>query len=225
MKWQILVQMLAEVGLRPRGGFHPRPEDAVMLGDGRRAATLVLAGAVGGSLWPAFSAAPEAADGAPHPLDRWSVRVLGGVAQALGCEAVFPSDGPPYHPFAAWAQRAEPVAPSPLGLLIHPDYGLWHAYRGALLFSERLALPPVEARPSPCGSCVGRPCLSACPVGAFTGQGYDTAACVGHLDGSAGGDCYRLGCLARAACPVGRTYAYDEAQAVFHMTAFRRGQE
>ena len=24
---------------------------------------------------------------------------------------------------------------SPLGLLIHPDYGLWHGYRGALLFA------------------------------------------------------------------------------------------
>ena len=37
--------------------------------------------------------------------------------------------------------RAEAVAPSPLGILIHPDYGLWHAYRGALAFAERLALP------------------------------------------------------------------------------------
>jgi hypothetical protein len=28
------------------------------------------------------------------------------------------------------------------------------------------------------------------------------------------------GCLARRACPVGREYAYDPAQARFHMQAF-----
>src|SRR4030095_137820 len=50
-----------------------------------------------------------------------------------------------------WAMRAEAVAPSPLGILIHPDYGLWHAYRGALAFAERLALPPRGARPLPPG--------------------------------------------------------------------------
>ena len=30
---------------------------------------------------------------------------------------------------------------SPLGILIHPDWGLWHSYRGALAFRERLDLP------------------------------------------------------------------------------------
>jgi hypothetical protein len=28
------------------------------------------------------------------------------------------------------------------------------------------------------------------------------------------------GCLVRRACPVGRAYLYDQAQAAFHMTAF-----
>ena len=33
---------------------------------------------------------------------------------------------PPYWPFQQWARRAEPVHPSPIGVLIHPRYGLWH---------------------------------------------------------------------------------------------------
>jgi hypothetical protein len=30
------------------------------------------------------------------------------------------------------------------------------------------------------------------------------------------------GCLARRACPVGQAYRYTDAQAAFHMRAFRR---
>jgi hypothetical protein len=222
MEWRSVERALLDSGLRPRGGFHPRADDGVpALADGRTTRTLVLAGALGDSLWPAFSASPEFIDGAPHPLDRWSGRVLRAVAAVLGGTAILPSDGPPYAPFVAWAQRAEPVAPSPLGLLIHPDYGLWHAYRGALLLAEPLALPARGERASPCESCVERPCLAACPVGAFTGERFEVAACAAHLDTPAGEACYRSACLARAACPVGRSYAYDEAQAVFHMTAFR----
>ena len=52
-----------------------------------------------------------------------------------------------------WAQRAEPLHPSPLGVLIHPVHGLWHAYRGALAFAEPIELPPRADLPSPCASC------------------------------------------------------------------------
>ena len=109
----------------------------------------------GSSLWPAFSGSAEAGDGAPHPLNRWTQRVVGEIAREVGAMPLFPFGGPPYLPFQRWAMRAEAVAPSPLGILIHPDYGLWHAYRGALAFAERLALPPRVERPRPCDSCAG----------------------------------------------------------------------
>ena len=57
----------------------------------------------------------------------------------------------------------------------HPELGLWHAYRGALAFAERLALAPVEPVASPCDDCAGKPCLAACPVGAFAASRYDVA--------------------------------------------------
>jgi hypothetical protein len=57
-------------------------------------------------------------------------------------------------------------------------------------------------------------------VGAFATEGYDAAACAGHVAAPAGADCLELGCRARRACPVGPERQYDPAQARFHMAAF-----
>jgi ferredoxin len=207
-------------GLAPRGAFHPAAEDDVpLLADGRPAATVVLAGQIGDSLWERFTA--ERRDEL-EPLDGWSERALADVAARFGAAVLLPSQGPPRLPFQRWAQRAEPVHRSPLGLLIHPEYGLWHAYRGALAFAERLELPPGAPRPSPCESCAGRPCLRACPVDAFRAAGFDPAACTAHLGSGRGDVCFAAGCLARAACPIGRL-RYPPEQARFHLVAFLRG--
>lgn len=203
-------------GLLLRGGFRATPEDGLPEGAG----TVLMIGNAGADLWRVFPHAPEADDGEPNGLDRWTRRVMTQLAGAFGARAILPFDGPPYAPFQRWAQRAEPVAPSPIGILIHPDYGLWHAYRGALVFAQALDLPPADDRPRPCDSCPDRPCLTTCPVGAFTGEGYDVAACAGHIAAPAGRDCVDGGCLARRACPVGRDYTYSGDQASWHMRAF-----
>ena len=124
--------------LSPRG----RGRDA-----GASSKTLILVGFIGSENWPTFAASPEAKDGHPDPLDRWSTRVITEVAKSLGATPLFPFGGPPFLPFQRWAQQAEPVHPSPLGILIHPDWGLWHAYRGALAFAERIDLPEPDRRP------------------------------------------------------------------------------
>lgn len=213
---------LEPLGLVLFGAFHPAPNDAVPGDPG----TLALVGNAGPAMWQAFARDPHGATaGGGDPLDRWIEAGLTAVAGRLGATALFPFGGPPFLPFQRWAQRAGPARPSPLGLLIHPDYGLWHAYRGALAFADRLPLPAVDTRPSPCESCADRPCLSTCPVGAFdASQGYDVPACAGHLATPAGADCNALGCRARRACPVGRDFVYAPAQAAFHMAAFRRAQ-
>jgi hypothetical protein len=194
---------------------------AVEASDGVPARTIVLLGAAGGGLWPSFSASEEARDGAPHPLDRWSRRVVGALARRFGAAPLFPFDGPPFLPFQRWARRAGPESPSPLGLSIHATDGLWRSWRGALAFAEALDVPPPEIAPRPCDDCAGRPCLSACPVGAFSDGGYDVARCAGHLFSPAGAPCMSGGCLARRACPVAPHLAYGPAQAAFHMRAFR----
>ena len=114
---------------------------------GAPAAAVVLVGNAGGELWPRFQAGRR---DEPHPLDTWTCRTVEPRAAALGVRAIYPNDRP-YQPFQRWAMRAEPVAPSPIGLLIHPDHGLWHAYRAALLLDTAPAdLPAREDRPSPC---------------------------------------------------------------------------
>ena len=65
-----VVAAAADVGLLPRGGFHPDVTDAVPpLADGQPAATLLLLGNVGDSLWAHFAAADEYEDGRADPLD------------------------------------------------------------------------------------------------------------------------------------------------------------
>jgi len=209
-------QAIERAGLASRGALRLDASDRI--GELAPFSTLVLVGMVGSAQWPAFSKSPEAADGAPHPLDRWSRRVIGALARELGALALHSFEGPPYWPFQAWARRAEPVFPSPIGMLVHREFGLWHSYRGALAFHEPIAIPPVEPTTSPCESCAEKPCLSACPVGAFTPHGYDVENCAAHVRG--GGDCFDGGCRARRACAVGRDHAYNEDQTRFYMPAF-----
>lgn len=208
-----LADLLAPSGLILRGGFYPEPGEAGL----EEARTVVLLGNAGPAMWAAFEAHSNEM---PDPLDRWTKRIADSVAAEVGARAVYPfGAGAP--PFQRWALRAETLYISPLGILIHPVYGLWHAYRAALLFDEALPLPQSLDTPSPCDTCEERPCLSACPVGAFTPGRYDVAACAAHI-ATEGANCLDLGCHARNACPVGRQWRYPEQQIRFHMTAFAR---
>lgn len=220
MTYDDIDEAIRTTGLTPRGGFHPQPEDEVPdVLPGIPCATLVLVGNAGPKMWRRFSASPER-NLQIDPLDAFSLRTVDDVAQKLNAKAIYPFSGPPFLPFLRWAQKAEPVWPSPIGPLIHAEYGLWHAYRGALAFTSRIVLPPRKHAERPCDACVDRPCLTRCPVEAFSESGYDVPRCVAHLDSPAGGDCLTAGCLARRACPVGREYAYAAEQAEFHTRAF-----
>jgi len=208
-----LAETLASHGLILRGGFHPEAGEAEFEGAG----TVLLVGNAGGAMWDAF--APDI-DGDPNPLDRWTRHIIDPLAARFRARAIYPFDADT-PPFQRWALRAETLHPSPIGLLIHPEFGLWHAWRAALLFPDRLPLSPRADGPSPCETCAGKPCLSACPVGAFSYSGYDVAACASHIATLDAG-CNHSGCRARNACPVGAEWRYPEAQIRFHMAAFAR---
>jgi hypothetical protein len=212
----------ASAGLVLRGAFAPVVDDGVPeVRAGMPAGTLALLGFTGREGFPAFAASPEAHDGVAHPLDRWSRRIVEALAAESGGLALFPFAGPPWLPFQRWAMRAEDVRPSPLGLLIHPRWGLWHSYRGSIALAEPYTGPePARAALGPCDTCARRPCLSACPVGAFTGEGYAVDTCATYLRSPEGADCMERGCLARRACPVSAEHAHGPGQAAFGMRAF-----
>jgi hypothetical protein len=216
-----LVGRLAEQGLAWRGAFYSEPDDKVPdFADGTPALTVCLFGWTGGEQWPVFARSPEANDGFPDPLNRWSKRLLDAAAERLNAIAFYPFGGPPWLDFQRWALKAEPVHRSPLGLLIHSKWGLWHSYRGALGLRQRLELAPRESSAHPCEDCRDRPCLSACPVSAFVpDRPYDHVACRQYLV-AGGGDCVTMACGARRACPIGPDMRHSEQQATFHIRAF-----
>jgi len=182
--------------------------------------SIALVGNIGSSYWPVFSQSCEYRDGQPDPLDRWSRRVAEQVAKAIGANAIYPFEGPPYYPFLQWAKRAEPLNQSPIGLMIHPNYGLWHSYRFGLLFQSQVSDALDISVESPCQTCEAQPCLRACPVDAFSASGYDVDSCATHLNTTADAGCHQQGCLARNACPVGEAFRYESAQHTFHLRAF-----
>lgn len=199
------------------GAFHPAAGDGAPEGAG----TLILFGPREPGFWTTFTAAPEWQDGKSDPLDRWSKRVIGTVAEGFGGRAIFPSDGPPYPPFYRWALLSGRSFASPVTLLVHDRAGLMVSFRGAVALSGRIDLPAPKAG-SPCESCDGKPCLGACPAGALTGKVYDVAACHGFLDSDGGGDCLSAGCRVRRACPISQAYGRLPEQSAYHMRIFHR---
>ncbi len=197
------------------GAFHPGQDDDLP----PDIATLVMFGPAEPGFWAHLTAQQEW-DGAPDPLDRWSRRVIGGMACDLGGKAYFPFGGPPWKPFIAWAKRTGRAWASPVTILVHDAAGLMVSYRGAIGLRERLDLP--EPGPQPCATCAGQPCLTACPVGALSGAGYDVPACHGYLDTPPGRDCMAAGCAVRRACPVSQSYGRVAGQSAYHMGLFHK---
>lgn len=219
-------------GLCLRGWVFPDTAASPRLITGGAAVAIGLIGHAGGGFWPVFKTWRTSNPGIADPLDTWSKGVITPLAASLGAEAVFPSDRP-WRPFQQWAMAAEGLKPSPLGILIHADYGLWHGYRGAILFGQE-ALSDLGssdaadgsafrsmASAHPCDACADKPCLSGCPVAAFDADGFDNVSCRAHLKTVAGRQgCMSSGCRARNACPVGRDHRYSDQQIRFHMAAF-----
>ncbi len=212
---------LAANGLILRGGFNFAAGEDVPAGvSGAGAKSVLLVGQAGAAPWPHFLRWRERQPQAiTNPLDTWSREVIGAVARDFGARAVSPSDRP-YLPFQQWAMRAEGLKPSPLGILMHPRYGLWHAYRGALLFEDEIEVEPSQAPIHLCDTCVEKPCLKSCPVDAYSRDGFAYHSCLAHVRGADGSPCRTGGCLDRNACPYGTAYRYPSDVQAFHMAAF-----
>ena len=178
-----------------------------------------------GSGGPAFfdrfaHESPEAHDGAPNPLDRFTARVVNAtVADALAPLAVthstyFPfTTSEPLIPFQRLGRAAGLGGPGPLGLQIHPVFGPWWAYRALVVVD--CELPPAPAPGDSCAGC-DAPCVAACPAGAVAIAGFDVPAC--HARRLLVDAC-RLSCAARIACVRGPEHRYSDGQLAFHMAA------
>jgi hypothetical protein len=175
---------------------------------------LVLIGSGGRRLWQALSAyGLHTAD----PIDHFSrLHIERFVREYLGAppyRLLYPGDYPiplqQLGTLAGWQQ------PSPLGIGIHPEYGLWFAYRAAFLTTLELPLRSAPPAPSPCATCSAKPCVSACPASAVSAAAaFDLAACI-EFCLSAQSPCQSQ-CLARLACPVAAEQRYSAEQLRYH---------
>lgn len=216
MKLAEIESACGDTGLTILGAFHPIQSDQAS----DHCKTLVLLGPNEPIFWQTLKSSPEHAHS--DPVDKWSTRVIDGLADQLGAHALFPFGGPPYQPFIAWALRTGRVWPSPVSLLVHDRAGLFLSFRGALAFDTQLALPD-ETTGSPCDTCVEKPCKTACPVDALNHEAYNVDACHQWLDQKPDPSCLSAGCLARRACPISKNYGRLEEQSAHHMRAFHRG--
>ncbi len=205
---QTITDELASSGLVPRGIV---PADGAA---GVETGSIVLIGNAGPEMWNRF------AESGMSSLDSWTKDIVDQIALRLSAKAIYPFGGPPYAPFSRWAIATSLVHQSPIGLLIDPEFGLWHAYRAALAFEFTISGYDPPPRESPCKTCTSKPCLTACPVDAFRPDGFDVVRCRSFVGDPTGLECAAFGCAARRACPVGTEYIYDPAQAAFHMKAF-----
>lgn len=214
----MIEDLLRGHGLMLRGCVDLGESDAIVGPIERPARSVLLVGSGGGAYWEHFRRWHDARRNQPNPLDTWSREVIDGIALRLGARTAYPSDRP-YMPFQRWAMRAEGLRPSPLGILMHPRFGLWHAYRGALLFDSVISVEPTENVIHLCDACVGKPCKRACPVDAHLGDGFAYEACLDHVRSANGTACLSGGCLDRDACPHVE-WRYPAEAVAFHMVAF-----
>lgn len=209
----------APVGLNVWGVADGAPWQHVLPG----CRSVLVIGSGGTTLWDGFlrSVAEQPArlelDG---PLDARVVEAIAAVPADpsrlwIRCAA----DDGQHVDFRSLARDAGLGHPSRLGLLLHPTYGPWFALRAACFTTDALPVTGPLVTPTPCEGCAA-PCTAACPVGAIGPGGWSFAPCVGFQERDP--TCHG-GCLARAACVVGREHAYGALQHRYHQhTAGRR---
>ncbi len=206
----------------------PPPWRSDLAAPGARRA--IVLGTGGGGFERAWLEA-AAGQGGLDPADDFAADVLarvtrsieaasGGVARAwLYADRRSDSGGAPvFADFVALAEACGLGVRGRLGLLLHPVYGPWWSVRGLVLTSldgpvrvaaDSSTTASADAPPaaSPCLDCTA-PCISACPGGAVSAEGFDAAACARTR--RAGVTCGER-CDARRACVVGPAHAYDAA--------------
>ena len=179
-----------------------------------RYAKLVLVGHAGPDFWRAFS---QAKVDAPHPVDAFSTQIVRQfIDQFLDdsdYEWLYPSEDYVI-PLQRLARAAHWGSPSPLGLDISPQYGLWFAHRAAFLSNAGLEERREPEAPSPCTNCTSRECISHCPAGAVTLENFALQSCTNYRHSEA--SACRANCLSRWHCPYAAKYRYSQEQMRYH---------
>jgi hypothetical protein len=170
--------------------------------------SLLLLGSSGERFFSFFSKTKRAGI---DPLDSYTKEIVQRLMSQCMPDALgvyFPFE-PPFLPFIQMARAGGLGELSPLGILVHQEYGPWFALRACIALSDEA--PSVEPAASACEACAA-PCVDACPARAVRREGFSVSSC-----GTARlyGPCENR-CVAREACPVGVSWRYTEDAIYFH---------
>ncbi len=193
------------------------------IADGYR--SIVIVGNGGGVFWHAYKrhvAANPGWDRREHPLDDFTrAAVEEEIAPALirakvAHAIVYPfMQGGRTLNFMEAAKVAGLAGPSIVGVMVHPVYGPWIAFRAAILLKQEIDAPGDALGFAPCPSCTARTCISACPVNAVSyPAGWDIPKCLAHRV-EVEADCIAQ-CHARAACVLGPEHRYPDEELAYH---------
>ena len=187
--------------------------------------TIVLIGNGGADFWYAFKAYTGAHNGwfdRDNPLDDFTREInekeIVTPIQTLGvkCFAVYPfGSGSPTLNFMQLATLAGLAGPSIIGVVVHPVFGPWIAFRAALLLDCELDHPGDAVGFDPCSTCSTRPCINACPAAAVSfPSGWNIPRCLAHRV-EAYPDCATQ-CHARVACVLSPDERYPDDELAYH---------
>ena len=193
------------------------PIATVAVEDETLPARILLLGHGGKQLWRAMERADTFS--ANDPVDTFSINTtrhflehyLGSPPSLL----LYPTAGinvplQQLGTLAGWHQ------PSPLGIGMNVEFGLWWAYRTAVYIRADL---PLIKQPLPelstCGQCVDKTCVLACPSKAVHAVGpLNFPACM-ELRLRPQSLCANQ-CVSRRACPIAPEHEYTTAQMTHH---------
>ncbi|MBY0413966.1 MAG: hypothetical protein K2Q18_07365 [Bdellovibrionales bacterium] len=135
------------------------PSDLFTFSPNQREKYLILLGAGGKTLWKNL---PLPIKHDEHPIDKFTLfhikEFSKNILQDDDIEIIFPND----HyllPLQQLGRFFNLSKPSPIGIDISEEFGLWFAYRGAFLTSKKIPSSFKKVFSSSCEACSARPCL------------------------------------------------------------------
>ena len=193
-----------------------------------RARSIVAIANGGGVFWRAYQkhlAANPGWDARENPLDDFTREIVEREItapldrRAIPFNTIYPfvSAAPavPALNFMHLGKIAGLGGPSIIGVVVHPAYGPWIAFRAAILLEEPIDSPGEAVGFDPCPGCVSRSCIDACPVRAVSfPNGWDVPACLTYRVENES-DCSG-GCHARIGCVLGPEHRYPDDELAYH---------
>jgi epoxyqueuosine reductase len=196
-----------------------------------QARSIVVIGNGGGAFWRAFKEHTARNPGwvkRENPLDDFTREIVEheilpiARAGSVRCEATYPfMAGAPMLNFIELGKLAGIGGPSILGVLVHPTFGPWIAFRVALLVDVEIDAPADALGFDPCPTCASRSCINACPVHVVSyPRGWNIPKCLEHRV-EVEADCAPQ-CHSRVACVLGPEHRYPDDELAYHqMRALR----